>query len=152
MAPMNSKFDVLRATATELASRLTEGSITSVDLIDGYLSQIEAHNHAGLSLRALIAVAPRDLLLHTARKLDEEREAGKARGPLHGIPIILKVPFIAQRNHALLSPSSTGYILDRASVGNANDMRSFCVARSKAQTKRGDCRPGRLRTLRSRAS
>lgn len=41
-------------------------------------------------MRALISVAPKHEVLKIARKLDDERARGKVRGPLHGIPIVLK--------------------------------------------------------------
>lgn len=84
-------FDVLRSTATELSSKLSDGTLTSVDLIEQYLAQIEAHNHSGLGLRAIASLPPRAQLIQTARELDQERKDGRVRGPLHGIPIILKV-------------------------------------------------------------
>lgn len=49
--------------------------------------QIERHNPA---LNAFISLAPRDKLLSQAAALDKERRANRCRGPLHGIPIVLK--------------------------------------------------------------
>ena len=84
------KFDVLTATAASLQDQLTTGTLTSVDIVEGYCDQIEKHNHAGFKLNAIIAVAPRDIVLAQARVFDEERKNGKIRGPLHGLPIIFK--------------------------------------------------------------
>jgi amidase len=84
-------FNVLTATASELQDRLKAKTLTSVEIITAYLTQIEKHNHAGAKLNAIISVAPRELVLGTAKKLDYERSAGKIRGPLHGLPIIIKV-------------------------------------------------------------
>jgi amidase len=84
-------FNVLTATALELQERLKAGRLTSVETIITYLSQIEKHNHAGAKLNAMISVAPRELVLKAAEKLDRERAAGRLRGPLHGLPIIVKV-------------------------------------------------------------
>jgi len=84
-------FDVLTATASELQDRLVAGTLTSVAIIDAYLDQIRKHNHAGAKLNAIIAVAPRELVLKRAADLDEERKNGIIRGPLHGLPIIVKV-------------------------------------------------------------
>lgn len=84
-------FDVLTATASELQGRLKAGTLTSVEIITTYLAQIEKHNHAGAKLNAMIGVAPRQFVLKVAEKLDRERTAGKIRGPLHGLPIIVKV-------------------------------------------------------------
>ena len=80
----------LEVTATELQSLLADKSIDSSDLVNLYLQQIEKHNIKGLGLRAFIATAPRRLLLEAANKLDDERASGAVRGPLHGVPIILK--------------------------------------------------------------
>lgn len=86
-----AKFDVLTATAAELLYRLESGTLSSVDIIESYHSQIEKHNHAGLRLNAMISVAPKRDLLHRAKELDQERAAGRKRGCLHGLPIIVKV-------------------------------------------------------------
>ena len=88
-----ANFDVLTATATELMYRLESGTLSSVDIIVSYLSQIERHNHAGLCLNAIISVAPKRNLLLRAKELDQERAAGRTRGCLHGLPIIVKVGF-----------------------------------------------------------
>jgi len=84
-------FNVISSTASELQDRLKAGTITSVEVITAYLAQIEKHNHAGAKLNAVIGVAPREVVLKAARKLDRERTAGKTRGPFHGLPIIVKV-------------------------------------------------------------
>ena len=91
MSTVPAKFDVLTVNATELHILLESGTISSVDIVELYLSQIERHNYAGLGLNAMISTAPRRLLLHRARELDQERTAGRTRGPLHGLPIIVKV-------------------------------------------------------------
>ncbi|KAK0644982.1 putative amidase [Lasiodiplodia hormozganensis] len=83
-------FDTLTATATSLSNMLRAGSLTSVELVDVYLAQIERHNRKGRQLRAIISVAPRYHLFAIARRLDDERRAGRVRGPLHGIPVVVK--------------------------------------------------------------
>jgi hypothetical protein len=84
-------FEVLTTTAAELQGRLKSGSLTSLEIISTYLAQIKRHNHAGAKLNAMITVAPKELVLKAAEKLDRERSAGKVRGTLHGLPIIVKV-------------------------------------------------------------
>ena len=86
------KFDVLAATAADLQALLNRGVLSSAEIVDTYLAQIEAHNRQGLNLRAIAAVAPREIVLRRARELDQERQFGRVRAPLHGIPVILKVP------------------------------------------------------------
>lgn len=85
-----SDWDPLTSSAYELSELLNQGTITSVEIVETYLHQIDQHNRRGRQLRALISVAPRQELLRIAKKLDAERARGKRRGPLHGIPIVLK--------------------------------------------------------------
>ena len=84
-------FDVLTATASQLQTLLEAGTISSVDILNSYLDQIEKHNHNGQSLHAVIATAPREIVLDRARLLDQERAERGPRGSMHGIPIIVKV-------------------------------------------------------------
>ncbi|KXL51266.1 hypothetical protein M433DRAFT_150871 [Acidomyces richmondensis BFW] len=99
-------IDVLTLTASEAQKLLTSGMITSVDLIEAYLTQIERHNHSGLHLNALISVAPRDALLDRARHLDFERQAGRTLGALHGIPFITKDVFVTHPSMGM--PTTAG--------------------------------------------
>ena len=64
------------------------GELTAVDLVDFYLGRIAAYDDAGPKLNALILVNPaaRD----EAAALDAERADSGPRGPLHGIPVVLK--------------------------------------------------------------
>jgi len=86
-------FDVLSATACDLQRLLQEGSITSVQIVEEYRKQIEKYND---KLRAIICIPPN--LTETAQTLDDERKHGKVRGPMHGIPIIVKVPLVFSRD------------------------------------------------------
>jgi amidase len=79
---------VYEASITELQSAMTSGRLTSVGLVDAYLARIKAYDHAGPALNAMIRLNPR--ARSEAAALDAERRAGKVRGKLHGIPIILK--------------------------------------------------------------
>jgi amidase len=84
------EFDPLTTTAFELCDLLNAQALTSVEIVETYLHQIEQHNRRGRQLRALISVAPRHELIRIAKKLDAERARGKRRGPLHGVPVVLK--------------------------------------------------------------
>ncbi|KAL6719943.1 hypothetical protein ACLMJK_001864 [Lecanora helva] len=88
------ELDLLTTTASDLKELLAEKRVSSVDLVELYLAQIEKHNHNGANLNAIISTAPREGVLKVARELDEERESGKLRGPMHGIPIIVKDVFL----------------------------------------------------------
>ena len=81
-------FDVLEKTIPELAAAMTAGTITSQALVQAYLARIDAYDQRGPAINAIIAVNP-DALAQAAA-LDRERAARGPRGPLHGIPIILK--------------------------------------------------------------
>lgn len=69
----------------ELQDALASGKLTSVRLVELYLHRIALYNPI---LRAALAVSP--TALAEAAELDRERQQGKVRGPLHGIPIALK--------------------------------------------------------------
>lgn len=80
--------DLAEADITTLQQQLGEGRITSVSLTRAYLARIAALDDAGPRLDAVIELNPNAVA--DAETLDEERRAGKARGPLHGIPVLLK--------------------------------------------------------------
>lgn len=82
-----STFDILTADVKTLQGLLSSGNVTSKDLINLYLAQIAKHDGV---LHAMIDTAPKDSLLRQAHDLDVERQAGNIRGPLHGIPVIVK--------------------------------------------------------------
>lgn len=82
----DSPFNPLTATASGLQELLTGGKIDSVSIVNACLRQIEQHDGY---LKAILATAPG--ALDAARALDEERRDGWIRGPLHGIPILIKV-------------------------------------------------------------
>jgi amidase len=72
----------------DLQAMLASGKVTSVDLVKAYLARIAAMDRKGPTLRSVIALNP-DVLAQ-AKALDAERKAGRVRGPLHGIPILIK--------------------------------------------------------------
>ncbi|WVQ85405.1 hypothetical protein IAT38_007570 [Cryptococcus sp. DSM 104549] len=83
-------LNLLQTSIVELSGLLEDGNLTSVQLVEAYLDNIERDNIAGLGLRAVIESAPRDSVLAIAQTLDSERSEGNIRGPLHGIPILVK--------------------------------------------------------------
>ena len=83
-------FDLLTATVRDLVILLDAGTVTSEQLINEYLARIDENNYKGLKLRAVLEIAPYDSLIEQARQYDVERKEGKVRGPLHGIPILVK--------------------------------------------------------------
>jgi amidase len=75
-------------TIRELQQKLDSGELTSSQLTSLYLEQIESIDRNGPRLNSIIEVNPDARGL--ASSLDQERAAGTIRGPLHGIPIIIK--------------------------------------------------------------
>ena len=81
-------FDLEELTIAELQQRLTSGRDNSRSLAEKYLARIAAIDRAGPALKSVIEVNP-DALAE-ADRLDAERKVNKVRGPLHGIPVLLK--------------------------------------------------------------
>src|SRR6266536_1665584 len=76
------------ATIAELQAVMQAGTLTSHSLVDAYIHRIRQIDLAGIQLNSVIEVNPDALA--TADGLDRERRASGPRGPLHGIPIIVK--------------------------------------------------------------
>ncbi|KAI0521431.1 amidase signature domain-containing protein [Xylaria bambusicola] len=83
-------FNPLTATLADVSRLLDEGSLTSVDLVNAYIGQVEKHNKNGARLNAVLSLVPEQTVLESARKSDQERAAGKPRSRLHGIPFLVK--------------------------------------------------------------
>lgn len=71
-----------------VAADLATGRVTSEQLTGIYLARIGALDQSGPALRSVLAINPSAIA--DARRLDAERAGGRVRGPLHGIPILLK--------------------------------------------------------------
>lgn len=91
---MSRKFEPLSATASQLEQMLDKDDITSVQLVEEYFDQIEKHNKNGFGLSAIISLVSREKAFDSAKALDEERSKGTTRGPMHGIPVVVKVIYI----------------------------------------------------------
>lgn len=83
--PDFSNFELNEITTDELQRKMQSGELTSETICQKYLSRIEQVDPALKSVIELNPDAP-----EIARKLDEERKNGKVRGPLHGIPVLIK--------------------------------------------------------------
>jgi amidase len=83
-----SSFELMEATIPQLQAALAAGTITSRDLVSMYLARIEAYDQRGPALNAISVINANAIA--EAAALDAERRAGTTRGPLHGIPVIVK--------------------------------------------------------------
>ena len=80
--------DFSEATIADLHDRMHRGEVTSEQLVSWYLDRIAAIDREGPMLQSILEVNPDALM--TARALDEEWRESGPRGPLHGIPVVLK--------------------------------------------------------------
>jgi len=75
-------------TLTDIAAQMKAGHVTSQQVVAWYLDRIQAIDRAGPKLQAVIAINGQ--AMQDAAALDAERQAGHVRGPLHGVPILVK--------------------------------------------------------------
>jgi amidase len=74
--------------AEQALQQMQNKQLSSVELTQYYLGQIDKNNLKGAEIRAIVDIN-RDAI-KLATRLDAERKAGKIRGPLHGLPVVLK--------------------------------------------------------------
>lgn len=87
MAPVLA-YDPAEKSIAQLQADMAAGQVTAEALVEAYLSRIARLDAAGPTLQSVIALNPEALA--EAKALDRERKAHKLRGPLHGIPVLLK--------------------------------------------------------------
>ncbi|WP_139997789.1 amidase family protein [Paenibacillus paridis] len=81
-------MDIVEATISSVQEAMEAGELTSRALVLMYFERIAAHDKDGLTINSVLELNPDALFIATA--LDNERLAQGPRGPLHGIPILLK--------------------------------------------------------------
>ena len=86
--PSPSTETVAYRSLSETAALLAAGELTSSDLVATLLRRMEDVNRSGPEIRAVIA--PCEDAPDHAERLDQERDRGSVRGPLHGIPVLVK--------------------------------------------------------------
>jgi amidase len=84
----DSDFPLLEATIDQLQAGMASGEYSSLSITRLYLKRIDAIDLKGPALNAVIEINPDALTIAAA--MDSERKAGKVRGPLHGIPVLIK--------------------------------------------------------------
>lgn len=87
-APELSFFEVYEQSIPELQAAMSGGRVTSRGLVESYLARIQAYDQAGPRLNAIVMTNPR--AREEADAMDRERADNKVRGPLHGIPVLIK--------------------------------------------------------------
>ncbi|WP_059040431.1 amidase family protein [Paenibacillus rubinfantis] len=84
-------FVLPEATIPEIQLAMEQGKLTSKQLVQMYLDRIAKYDDQGISLQAVLTINPE--ALDIAEALDQERAEKGPRGPLHGIPILVKDNF-----------------------------------------------------------
>jgi len=87
-APAIAPFELEEVTVAELQAGMSSGRYSARHVVELYLGRIAAMDRTGVSLQSIIETNP-DALTR-AEELDRERAAKGTRGPLHGIPVLLK--------------------------------------------------------------
>ena len=81
-------FSLNEATIDSLQKAMHSGKLTSVQITEMYLKRIADIDKSGPTLNSVIEINPDAKMI--ANSMDMERKAGKVRGPLHGIPVLIK--------------------------------------------------------------
>ena len=84
----NDNFELNEITVDELQQKMKDGTYSSRKITALYLQRIDAIDKNGRAINAIIELNPDALTIADA--MDAERKAGKLRGPLHGIPVLIK--------------------------------------------------------------
>ena len=86
--PATTRFDLEETTVAALLQDQQSGRRTARQIAEQYLARIQALDRSGPSLHAVLEVNPDALAIADA--LDVERQAKGPRGPLHGVPVLIK--------------------------------------------------------------
>src|SRR5215475_13131016 len=86
--PAAGSFELNEKTIAELQEGMKSGGLTARSITEKYLSRIEAIDKQGPRLNSVIELNPDALTI--ADGLDDERKSKGSRGPLHGIPVLIK--------------------------------------------------------------
>ncbi|TMF01157.1 MAG: amidase, partial [Chloroflexi bacterium] len=85
---LSAHVDLDEVTIDQLQAHMAAGTLSARELVEAYLLRIEAIDRTGPTLRSIIETNPDALAIADA--LDQERASGHVRGPLHGVPIVIK--------------------------------------------------------------
>ena len=84
----STAFDVTEKSIEDLQKAMQDKQVTSRALVELYLARVEAYDQRGPALNAIVAINPH--AREDADKLDRERASTGSRGPLHGVPVLVK--------------------------------------------------------------
>ena len=116
-------FALEETTVAALQDGMRRGILTSRGITQSYLRRIEAMDRQGPSLRAVLETNPEALQI--AEQLDRERAQGQVRGPMHGIPVIIKDNI---DTHDQMQTTAGSLALE----GNTPERDAFLVERLRA--------------------
>jgi len=121
-APVMEFFEVHEQSILDLQAAQASGRVTSRGLVESYLARIQAYDQAGPRLNAVVRINPR--AREEADAMDRERADQQVRGPLHGIPVLIK------DNYDTLDMPTSGGALGLATLQPAAD--AFQVKKLRA--------------------
>ena len=104
-----AEFEIVEATIAEMQEQMSVGNLTAEELVLQYLQRIDRFDKQGPSINSIITI--NEQAVEFARQLDAEREKSGPRGPLHGIPIIVKDNFDTEN-----MPTTAGCLCLRNSI------------------------------------
>lgn len=84
----NAEFPFAEMTIDQMQAGFAAEDFSIEEVVQAYLDRIQQFDQSGPKINSIIEVNPEALAI--AKRLDQERQDGQARGPLHGIPIVLK--------------------------------------------------------------
>lgn len=116
-------FSLLETTIDDLQQKMKSGTYTSRSITEIYLKRIEAIDKNGPKLNSVIELNPDALKI--ADDMDRERKSGKVRGPMHGIPVMIK-DNIDTADKMMTTAGSL------AMVGNRASKDAFVVSKLRA--------------------
>lgn len=113
VAPLDADFEWLEASVAELGRAMDDGRTTAAKLVEAYTARIAAIDASGPTLRSIIELNPDAPAI--AERLDRDRAAGGRRGPLHGIPLIVKdnIAVAGRMSTSAGSPALAGVAVPR---------------------------------------
>ncbi|KAJ0117010.1 hypothetical protein J7T55_003425 [Diaporthe amygdali] len=119
MALLLDRKKLLSLTADDIGKMLRNRTLSVVDVVKAISQRIQEDNNCGLNLAAIISVAPEEKLLELAEQLDREMADNKPRGPLHGIPVVIKDCFVTHADLGMTTSAGSNAFLQNRPMKNA---------------------------------